>query len=88
MGEGRMSEIDEARVKLVANESVKLTATYVNGVAIAVLAVGGLAPLFTQRAAVQPVPDRPWLTPGISLLCLCVSGTLHWVARSLLRELR
>lgn len=82
-----MRDLDEARTKLIANERAKLSATYANGVAIAVLAIGGLAPLFAQRAVVQVTPDPPWLTPGISLLCLCVSGTLHWVARGFLREL-
>lgn len=75
------------RDTLIANERTKLSATYVNGVAIAVLAVGGLAPLFAQRATL-PIAIDPWLTPAISLLCLCISGALHWAARGSLRELR
>ncbi|CAA2107714.1 hypothetical protein MBUL_04299 [Methylobacterium bullatum] len=74
--------------QLVANERAKLTATYVNGVAIAVLAVGGLAPLFAQRAIAAGPPGQPWLTRVLSLLCICVSGVLHWAARGFLRELR
>lgn len=76
------------RDALIANERTKLSATYVNGVAIAVLAVGGLAPLFAQRATPPINPVDPWLTPAISLLCLCISGALHWAARGSLRELR
>ncbi|RZK81405.1 MAG: amino acid transporter protein [Methylobacterium sp.] len=83
-----MVEPPDPRTLLIANERAKLTATYVNGVAIAVLAVGGLAPLFSQRAASAAPPDQPWLTPVLSLLCICVSGALHWAARGYLRELR
>ncbi|WP_082487694.1 MULTISPECIES: hypothetical protein [unclassified Methylobacterium] len=83
-----MGEPHDSRTQLIANERAKLTATYVNGVAIAVLAVGGLAPLFSQRGAGAAAPDRPWLTPVLSLLCICVSGALHWAARGFLRELR
>ena len=35
---------DAARI-LVANEQTKLSATYLNGLAIAIFAVGGLAPV-------------------------------------------
>lgn len=73
--------LPEARAILVANERAKLTATYVNGVAIAVLAVGGLAPVFAQ----------PHTTLGIvlsSAFCVLVSAILHWVARGYLQELR
>ena len=83
-----MGELHEARTHLIANARAKLTATDVNGVAIAVLAVGGLAPLFSQRSAAAAQPDRPWLAPVLSLLCLCVSGVLAWAARGFLRELR
>ncbi len=55
--------------KRVANERTKLSATDVNGVAIAVLAVGGLAPLFAQRTPLAADAPSPWLTPTISLLC-------------------
>ena len=77
----------EARTHLIANARAKLTATDVDGVAIAVLAVGGLAPVFSQRSAAAQ-PDRPWLTPVLALLCLCVRGVLPWAARGFLRELR
>lgn len=83
-----MVETHDPRAQLIANERAKLTATYVNGVAIAVLAVGGLAPLFSQRGAGATVPDRPWQTPVVSLLCICVSAALHWAGRGFLRELR
>ncbi len=40
------AEDDEsARLRVVHNERTKLAATYMNGIAIATIAVGGLAPL-------------------------------------------
>ncbi|HSI41256.1 MAG TPA: hypothetical protein VLA00_11990 [Xanthobacteraceae bacterium] len=42
------------RVSLIHNERTKLSATYLNGVAIAVLAVGGLGPLITRPSALPP----------------------------------
>ncbi len=78
----------EARTHLIANARAKLTTADANGIAIAVRAVGGLAPLFSQRSAAAAQPDRPWLTPVLSLLCLCVRGVLPWAARGFLRELR
>lgn len=38
---------EDAQRKLVSNERLKLLATFMNGIAIAVFAVGGLAPLFS-----------------------------------------
>lgn len=75
---------DEARSTLVRNERAKLTATYVNGVAIAVLAVGGLAPVF----AVRPSGTPSLSVLASSILCFCVSAALHWAARRFLKELR
>ena len=42
-------------MSLVGNEQAKLSATYLNGVAIAVAAVGGIAPWVTLVAQ-DPVP--------------------------------
>lgn len=69
-----MGEPHDPRTLLIANERAKVAATDVTGVAVAVLAVGGLAPLFSQRAASAAPPDRPWLTPMLSLLWICVRG--------------
>lgn len=79
---------DEARRALIANERAKLTATYVNGVAVAVLAVGGLSPAFAQR---PPGPIDPATSIQIaltSLICIGISAVLHWMGRSILRGLR
>ena len=74
------------RAKLVANESAKLTATYVNGVAIAILAVGGLAPVFSGRLA--GIDFGVALLSANLLLCATTSAALHWVGRRILRTLR
>lgn len=74
------------RAKLVANESAKLTATYVNGVAIAILAVGGLAPVFSGRLA--GIDFGAALLGANLLLCAMTSAALHWLGRRILRTLR
>lgn len=72
---------------LIANERVKLSATYVNGFAIAIAAIGGLTPLI---AAVLPRSSEgglrafPWAIVGIALFCLATSVVLHWAARRIL----
>ena len=63
--------------KLVRNEQTKLTATFMNGAAIAVLGVGGLAPL---AAIVQ----SEQISPGVMLFvfgCILASMGLHLLAR-------
>ncbi len=60
--------------KLVRNERTKLTATYFNGVAIAVFAVGALAPMISaanMQASLWPV------VAASVVICLLVSATLH-----------
>lgn len=79
---------DEARAKLVRNERAKLSATYINGVAVAVLAVGGLAPLFAQRPPGPADPSGAIGTAITSVVCVVVSAILHWTARTVLRGLR
>lgn len=80
-----VSAADDPARKLVANESAKLTATYLNGIGVAVLAVGGLAPLFTSRPANAPVSAA---TVIVTLICVAVSGVLHLLARTVLGSLR
>jgi hypothetical protein len=70
---------------LVRNERTKLTATYFNGVAIAVVAVGGFAPLIS--AANSTAALWPTVVPT-SVICLFISGTLHLAARRILKGLK
>ncbi|TCQ25007.1 amino acid transporter [Rhizobium sp. PP-CC-3G-465] len=72
-------------MSLIHNERTKLTATYLNGVAIAIFAVGGFAPaigwLNTGAA--------PGLTVAIvCLVCISSSVGLHFIERSVLKGLK
>ena len=81
-------EDDDPRAKLVANDRTKLSATYANGLAVAIFAVGGFAP-FISTALVAP-PNVPHFGPVLFVMAICwiISGTIHWAAREALRELR
>lgn len=71
-------------MSLIHNERTKLTATYLNGVAIAVFAVGTLAPvLSTVSGTITP----SWALLITSAICLIASGALHWMARQILKGL-
>lgn len=75
---------EDPRTKLVGNERAKLTATWVNGISVATVAVGGIAPLVaTLTGAVGIVPA------AISSVIWCCTGIgLHFAARAVLRRLR
>lgn len=68
--------------KLVRNERRKLTATYLNGLAIAVFAVGGLAPIAGLILGTVGSVAGPAILVAI---CLLLSGVLHWVALLMLK---
>ena len=73
-------------MRLVANEQSKLTATYINGVAIAFAALGGIAPwipVLGQGSWAEVTRLLP-----ISLVCFLLSVGLHYVALKFLRRLR
>lgn len=77
----------EEREKSAWNERAKLTATYINGVAVALIAVGGFSPAFAPKPAqIAAAPSTlTYLSVGV---CFGVSIALHLVARSILRSLR
>lgn len=71
-------------MSLIHNERTKLSATYLNGVAIAVMAVGGLGPLI----AVLNGGTAPAVGLAIvSVICFAGSAALHFLARRLLGSL-
>ena len=82
------AEDDEAAHKLVANERRKLSATYLNGVAVAVFAVGGFAPFISTVLATGSGPQSPFLVLGVMAICWMVSGAIHSAARASLKGLR
>ena len=73
-------------MSLIGNEQAKLTATYLNCIAIALAAVGGIAPWVAF--ALQPSPTNVFAVALSSLSCFSVSLALHLVALRVLRRLR
>ena len=71
-------------MSLVHNERTKLSATYLNGVAIAVMAVGGLGPIVS---VLNGGPASAIGIASVSVICLVGSITLHFLARRLLGSL-
>lgn len=74
--------------KLVRNERDKLTATYINGVAIALFAVGGLAPMISAVAQASGQHADPRLLLALFVTGAIGSGILHFAARMMLRDLK
>jgi hypothetical protein len=73
-------------MSLIHNERAKLTATYLNGLAIALFAVGSLAPVFNYGFG--PASFRSlWTMIGTATICLAGSIVLHLVARRTLKGL-
>lgn len=69
----------------IHNERVKLTATWLNGLAIAIFAVGSLVPVFTTLYGEGQVTG--YLALGV-VICLFASPALHYWARRMLKDLR
>lgn len=83
-----MNDNGEARDKLVANERRKLSATYLNGLAVAVFAVGGFAPFISTVLASGSGAQSPFLVLGVMAVCWMVSGAIHSAARASLKGLQ
>jgi hypothetical protein len=79
--------LEPAEPSIVANERVKLTATYLNGIAIAIFAVGAFSPTVAlANGALQP--SALLRTIALAIVCLTTSAILHSAARRSLRGLR
>jgi MFS superfamily sulfate permease-like transporter len=75
----------DERVILASNERIKLRATFLNGLAIAIFAVGGLAPVVTALGAMTtPPPPLMMLTT----ICLPIVYVLHSYAMRSLKDLK
>ena len=70
-------------MSLVKNEQWKLTATWLNGVAIAAVAVGTIAPLAAAMIGTVSFPLA--LLSGV--IWTVIGLSLHYAARSVLRRL-
>ncbi|MEQ1900941.1 MAG: amino acid transporter [Devosia sp.] len=71
--------------KLVDNEKAKLSATFLNGVAIALLAVGVLAPAASFAAG---TPATPGVLVILAVGCILLSAGLHYLGRQVLSGLK
>lgn len=73
-------------MSLIHNERTKLTATYLNGIAIALFAVGAVSPVISvMNAPTATASATVGLVAGVCILSSCA---LHYVARFVLRRLR
>lgn len=81
-----MADDDEAsNASLVTNERIKLRAAYLNGLAIAVFAIGSLAPIVGAVAALT-IPGSAIVLIG--LVCFSLSYGLHLSAMKALGALQ
>ncbi len=80
-----MTTLDEdAKAKLVENERIKLSATFLNGAAVAIFAVGAFAPIVSATS--QP---HPGFAPSVAgLVSLAFSIYTHFQARRILKDLK
>lgn len=77
-------ETEDEGAKLVPNERAKLTATWLNSISVAMIAVGGIAPLVaTVTGAVAFLPAL-----GSLVVWLLIAVGLHFGARAVLHRLR
>jgi hypothetical protein len=89
--------VEVAEAEIVANtneppplrpheiETIKLRATYLNGLAIAIFGVGALAPIVKvfDGESSQPM----WPIASAALVCILISFGLHWLATNVLKGL-
>jgi hypothetical protein len=69
--------------KLVRNEQRKLTATFMNGVAMALFGIGALSPIVSLAQSANGTPTNAFVVLG----CFAASLALHWMARRHLKGL-
>lgn len=69
----------------IHNERVKLSATRLNGLSIAIFAVGGFAPMLTRFYDGRAL-DKSLL--AIAAGCFLVAFAIHFMARDILRRLK
>jgi hypothetical protein len=70
---------------VIYNERIKLLATFVNGVGIAIFAVGGLGPLISSLNG----PTGPTLFLSfLSTICILIACAIHSIASTVLKRMR
>ena len=84
LGKGERKQPVDAEV-----EATKLTATFLNGVAVSLAAVGSFAPIFNAMYAARDAPIETAKLGAVSTICFLLSAAIHWIARAYIkRELR
>jgi hypothetical protein len=74
-------------MSLIRNERLKQFATYLNGLAIATFALGGMAPIFSILYGTTANPISGF-TALVAVSCLIGSAALHYVASVVLKGLQ
>ncbi|WP_136686181.1 amino acid transporter [Falsirhodobacter xinxiangensis] len=69
----------------IHNEQTKLTATFVNGLAIAVFAVGGVTQAIKALTDPATVNAR---SIAVTAICFSLAIALHWMARWILGKMK
>jgi hypothetical protein len=70
---------------LIHNERIKLLATFLNGVGVAVLAVGGLSPLFSVLSGTGEIRAVVMVSSGI---CILTAFGLHYSGSRVLQRMK
>jgi len=70
---------------VIYNERIKLFATFVNGLGIAIFAVGGLAPLISSLNGSASPRQLLLFT---SATCILGAFALHYIASAVLKRIR
>ena len=72
-------------INTVHNERIKLLATFMNGIAVAVFAVGGLSPMFSDLSGSGRL--RP-IVMVIGAICILSAFALHYIGSVLLKRMK
>jgi hypothetical protein len=75
-------------VFLVHNERTKLTATWLNALATALVAAGTFAPLAALMYGFSAPAANQIVLGGLALVCFVAGLCLHWGGRAYLKRLR
>ena len=73
--------------KTANNERVKLLASWLNSVSVAILGAGGLLPLLSVYVGVGAPMREPELAWPAFAFCVVAAIALHWAGSLLLRRL-
>jgi hypothetical protein len=73
-------------MSLVQNEQRKLTANYLNSLAVTIFAMGTVSPFIS--AFVNGIAANHIVSLIVSIICFPLSVAIHFVARALLKGLK